>query len=118
MDKIKMKIVGFNVLNGTLQIKFSSDTSEKKIDEYPAQDFNVVEMHDAVTIDEILIALAQTGHQFALQQEVAEQTSKDNKKIKIFKSLIGKQFEYNVFELFNPSCPSENQPKTKDLMII
>lgn len=45
MNSLRMKIVGFNDLSSTLQIKFCSDLAEKPIDDYPIHEFNVVELH-------------------------------------------------------------------------
>jgi hypothetical protein len=120
MQSLQMKIAGFDVLTGALLIKFAADTSEKPIDDYPAHQFNVVENNETVTLDEVLKALAQTGWDIAFQQEVAEQTAKNNEKVAIYKSLIGSSYTYTGEELFAPpqSCPSENQPSTQGLMVI
>lgn len=115
-----MKVVGFDVLNGSLWIKFAGDTAEKSIDDYPAHQFNVVEEHENVTLNEVLKALAQTGWNIAFQQEVAEQTAKDNYKVEMYQSLVGSAYVFTGDELFSTpqACPSENQPTTKGLMVI
>jgi hypothetical protein len=120
MQSLQMKVVGFDVLNGTILIKFAGDTAEKSIDEYPSHQFNVVEDNKNVTLDEVLKALAQTGWNIAFQQEVAEQTAKDNEKVALYKSLIGSAYVFTGEELFSTpqACPSENQPSTKGLMVI
>ena len=119
MNFLKMKVVGFDVLKSTLQIKFASDLAEKSIDEYDTHLFNVVE-ENKVSNDEIIRALAQNGWNIALQQEIAEQTAKDNQKVDQYKSYVGLQFEYNFEELFNsqPTIPAEDQPLSTGLMII
>jgi hypothetical protein len=120
MQSLQMKIAGFDVLNGTILIKFAADTAEKLIDDYPSHQFNVVEENENVKLEEVLKALAQTGWNIAFQQEVAEQTAKDNEKIALYQSLIGSFYVYTGEELFAPpkSCPSENQPSTQGLMVI
>lgn len=117
MQSLKMKIVGFNTLDGTLHIKFAGDTAEKSIDDYPTHNFNVQTANDNVTLDDVLKALAQTGWQAALQQEIAEQTAKDNEAIAIYNSLVGNEFVFTGDELFAQEA-SENQPTTQGLMII
>ena len=119
MNALKMKVVGFDVVKSTLQIKFASDLAEKSIDEYEAHLFNVVQDGD-VTNEEIIKALAQNGWNIALQQEIAEQTAKDNEKVFQYKSYVGKEFEYTVDELFNPqpTIPAEEQPISTGLMVI
>jgi hypothetical protein len=117
MQSLKMKIVEFNPLNGILSIKFASDNAEKKIEEYPSHQFNVVEMHENVKLDEILKALAQNGWNIAFQQEAAEEIVRNNVKINIYKNLVGNEFSYTQQELFSQEA-SENQPNTDGLMIV
>lgn len=115
-----MKIVKFDTLNGTMSIKFAGDTAEKPIDDYPAHDFNIVEMHENVTTDQILKALAQNGWNIAFQQEASEEIARNSVKIGAYKNLVGNQFIYTQEELFAPEAcvASENQPSTEGLMII
>jgi hypothetical protein len=120
MNALKMKIVAFDAISGTLQIKFAADTAFKSIDEYPTHDFNVKIENDTVTIDDILKALAQTGWAAAFQQEVAEQTAKDNEAVKMYTNLVGKEFDFTSEALFAlpPTCPSEKQPTVSGAVII
>ena len=114
-----MKIVGYDNLSGALQIKFAGDTAEKTIDEYPAHDFSVLEMHENVSISEILVALAQNGFQIALQQELAEEISRNNSKTETYKSLINNEFEFSPESLFpQPEYPAPNQPISTGLMVV
>ena len=119
MNSLKMKIVGFDTLKGAVQIKFASDLADKAIDEYPSYDFNVVENDDSVILDDVLKALAQNGWSIALQQEIAETISKDNKKIELYKTVIGQEFVFTE-DIFMPTtCPTaENQPLSTGLVII
>jgi hypothetical protein len=119
VDLLKMKVVGFDAVKSTLQIKFASDLAEKPIDEYESHLFNVVQDGNA-TNEEIIKALAQNGWNIALQQEIAEQISKDNEKVSQYQSYVGKEFEYTADELFNPqpTIPAEDQPISTGLMII
>ena len=119
MNSLRMKVVGFDVVKSTLQIKFASDLAEKPIDEYETHLFNVVQ-EGAVTNEDIIKALAQNGWNIALQQEVAEQIGKDNQKVNQYKSYIGKEFEYTADELFNlqPTMAAEDQPLSQGLMVI
>lgn len=117
MQILKMKIVGFNILDSTLQIKFCFEGSEKDIDQYEAHNFNAVELREDITLDEILKALAQNGWNIAFQQHAAESIAKDNKKIKKFKSLINKEFSYSEHDLFAIKA-SEEQPPIEGLMVI
>ena len=114
-----MKIVGFDIIKSTLEIKFASNLAEKPIDEYEAHLFNVVQDGN-VTNEEIIKALAQNGWNIALQQEIAEQTARDNEKVSQYKSYVGKEFEYTAEELFNPqpTIPAEDQPISTGLMVI
>jgi hypothetical protein len=115
-----MKIVGYDILKSTLQIKFASDLAEKPIDEYETHLFNVVQENDTVTDNEILKALAQNGWDIALQQEIAEQTARDNKKVSQYKSYVGKEFTYSSTEIFMPeqTIAAEDQPLSQGLMVI
>lgn len=119
MDSLKIKIVGYDVIKSSLQIKFASNLAEKPIDEYETHLFNVVQDGE-VTNDEIIKALAQNGWNIALQQEIAEQTAKDNEKVSQYKSYVGQKFEYTYEELFipQPTIPAKEQPISTGLMII
>jgi len=119
MNSLKMKVVGFDVVKSTLQIKFASDLAEKPIDEYETHLFNVVQ-EGPVTNENIIQALAQNGWNIALQQEIAEQTAKDNQKVIQYKGYVGREFEYTAEELFSPkpTIPAEDQPLSTGLMII
>jgi hypothetical protein len=120
MNSLKMKIVGFDTIKSALSIKFASDLAEKNIDEYESHLFNVVQENEEITNDEILKALAQNGWNIALQQEIAEQIAKDNKKINQYKNYVGEEFEYTIEELFGPQniVAAEDQPLSQGLMII
>ena len=117
MNSLKMKVVGFDIIKSTLQIKFCSNLAEKPIDEYETHLFNVVQEDSAVTNEQILKALAQNGWNIALQQEIAEQTAKNNTLVSQYKSYIGKEIEYTSEELFATEA-SEDQPLSQGLMVI
>jgi len=119
VNSLRMKVVGFDVIKSTLQIKFASDLAEKPIDDYEAHLFNVVQKGD-VTNEQIIKALAQNGWNIALQQEIAEQTAKDNEKVSQYKNYIGQEFNYTIEELFapEPTIPAEDQPLSQGLMVI
>jgi len=117
MNSIKMKIVGFDRLKSAVQIKFCSDLAEKNIEEYPTYDFNVVETDNSVTQKQVLKALASTGWNIALQQEIAEQIAKNSKKVAEYESLISQEFLFSEDDLYAIEA-SEEQPTTEGLMII
>jgi hypothetical protein len=119
VNSLRMKVVGFDVIKSTLEIKFASDLAEKPIDEYETHLFNVVQEGN-VSNEEILKALAQNGWNIALQQEIAEQLAKDNEKVAQYKSYVGKELTYTTEELFNPrpTIPAEDQPLSEGLMVI
>lgn len=115
-----MKIVGFDTIKSTLKIKFASDLAEKSIDEYDWHEFNVIELNEDVTEKQVLKALAQNGWNIALQQEIAEQTAKNSKKVAYYKSLENTNFKYSAEELFEPEAcqAAEDQPLSQGLMVI
>jgi hypothetical protein len=117
MNSLKMKIVGFDENKSTLLVKFASDLAEKPIEDYDFHYFNVVENDDGVVLDDILKALAQNGWNIALQQEIAEQTSKDNEKVQLYKALVDKEFDFTADDLFATPA-AEEQPITEGLMVI
>jgi len=120
VNSLRMKVVGFDKLKSTLQIKFASDLADKSIEEYETHLFNVVELDESVTNNTILKALAHNGWNIALQQEIAEQTAKDNKKVSQYTGYVGQEFTYSFEELFSPdpTLPAEDQPLSTGLMII
>ena len=120
MQAMQMKVVNFDALSGAISIKFAADTAEKPIDDYPAHDFNVVEMDSDVKIEHILKALAQNGWNIAFQQEASEEIARNNHKIGVYKNLVGNRFSYTQEELFAPEAciAEENQPSSQGLMVI
>jgi DNA-binding PucR family transcriptional regulator len=114
-----MKVVGFDIIKSTLEIKFASDLAEKPIEQYETHLFNVVQ-NGEVTNEEIIKELAKNGWNIALQQEIAEQIAKDNEKVSQYKSYVNQEFEYTAEELFNPqsTIPAEDQPISTGLMVI
>ena len=120
MQAMQMKIVHFDALSGAISIKFAGDKAEKPIDEYPAHEFNIVETHNNVKVEDILKALAQNGWNIAFQQEASEEIARNDVKIGVYKNLVGNKFSYTQEELFAPeACIAEdNQPATQGLIII
>ena len=117
MNKLTMKIVGFDILTSSLHIKFASDLAEKDIEEYPYHAFNVVEMNEQVTQEEVLSALAVNGWYIALQQDVAEDIARNSTKITEYQGLIGTEFGFTGEDLFALQA-AENQPQVEGLMVI
>jgi|694.fasta_scaffold135611_4 hypothetical protein len=117
MQTLKMKIVGFDRLNSTLQIKFCFESAKKDIDKYEAHNFNVIELREDITLDDILKALAKNGWNIAFQQSAAEDIAEDNDKVTKFESLISKEFSYSEQDLFAIQA-SDEQPPVEGLMVI
>lgn len=115
MEKVYMKVVKFDDVEGTLHVKFASEATAKPIDEYKEHKFLVMDFGEEFNHDLVLSELARIGYHIVVQQEKAEENVRNNAKIEEFRKFVGNEYEFDSTELF--ACKaSENQPPTEGLM--
>ena len=114
-----MKVVGYNDVNGTVELKFASDLSERSIDDYTAHSFTVLD-ENGTGLPGVLKALAQNGWNIALQQEIVDANIKNNTRVNEYKAIIGEEFTFDQEFLFAPppNQAAENQPHSQGSMVI
>lgn len=101
MDKVKMKITGYDEISNSLLVCFASDTTKSQNPEdYPTYAFQPLTMWPDVTDpNEIKKRIAMAGMHHAEMQEAEEKFVADPHRINTFKSMAGQTHEYTVNEL-------------------
>jgi hypothetical protein len=101
MNKIKMKINGYDEQSYSLLVSFASDkTKSQDPSDYQAYAYQPMSMWpDISDLEEIKKRMAQAGLYLVEQQRIKEQFIADENRIQSLKSMVGKTFEYNVEEV-------------------
>lgn len=109
MNKIKMKIVGYEEASNSLLVAFASDeTLHSDPAQYPAYAYQPVNMWPGVTdVEEIKKRIAHAGIYLAQQQADQETFVADQARIDALKNLVGSTFEYDMSELTIPQQQQE-----------
>jgi hypothetical protein len=98
MQSIKLKIMNYDEVTGSLIVTFASDKAENPIDHYPACAYQPT-MYDTQDPEKVLKEIARAGIHVANQQDKEEAFKNDPELKAAYKNLIGKEFEFNVSEL-------------------
>ena len=105
MNKLYMKIHGFEEQSHSLLVSFASDTTKSSDPEmYPHYAFQPMKMWPDVTDPtEILKRIAVSGVYHAEQQVIEEKFVADQTKVDTYKAMVGQSEEYLVSELIPPA---------------
>lgn len=108
MNKIKLKINGYDEESHSLLVSFASDeTQSQDPSSYQSYAYQPMTMWPDVTdVNEIKKRLAQAGIYLAEQQKIKEQFKADHAKIDAYKALVGQVVEFNIADLTTPSTPT------------
>ena len=101
MDRVKLKITGYDEASHSLLVAFASDTT-KSTDPvaYPSFAFQPLTMWPDVTdIAEITKRIAIAGMHHVQTQEAKEKFSADPSRIAALKSLVGQEQDFTVSDL-------------------
>lgn len=101
MDKVRMKIMGYDEASHSLLVSFASDTTKSQDPaDYPAYAFQPLTMWPDVTDpNEIKKRIAMAGMHHAQMQEAKENFVADPERINAFKAMAGQVQEFTVNEL-------------------
>ena len=104
MNKIKMKINGYDEQSHSLFVSFASDeTKSQNPSDYQNYAYQPMSMWpDISDLEEIKKRLAQAGLYLVEQQKIKEQFVADENRIQSLKSMVGKTFEYSLDEVVPP----------------
>jgi hypothetical protein len=108
MNKIKIKINGYDEESNSLLVSFASDETQSQ-DPASYQSFAYQPMTmwpDVTDLEEIKKRLAQAGIYIADQQRIKEQFIADPAKIDAYKAMVGEILEFNISDITTPSTPS------------
>ena len=101
MDKVKMKITGYDEASHSLLVAFASDTTQSQDpSSYPSQAFQPLTMWPDVTdANELRKRLAVTGMHHVQIQEAKEKFVADAQRVAELKAMVGQTHEFTVDEL-------------------
>lgn len=110
MNKIKIKINGYDEQSHSILVSFASDeTKSQDPSDYQAYAYQPMSMWpDISDLEEIKKRIAQAGLYLVEQQKIKEQFVADENRIQSLKSMVGKTFEYNLEEVITPPEPTLN----------
>jgi hypothetical protein len=97
MNKLKIKIVGFNSETHDLQVTFASDKNLKKLGEYSTLNFSLPSTYSSISDPEkILKHIAKEGIMICEMESIRENVKKDPNISDFFNSKIGETFEFDM----------------------
>ena len=101
MDKVRMKITGYDEVSHSLLVSFASDTTKSQDPtDYPTYAFQPLTMWPDVTDpNEIKKRIAMAGMHHAQMQEAKENFIADPQRVNAFKAMVGQTQEFTVNEL-------------------
>jgi hypothetical protein len=100
MSKINIKIIEVDQSTHTVLVKYTSENSNKSIDEYPAVAFQVTN-YNVKTVEEFVEAIRPQVSLYVYQRDLAENPSEP---IEI-SGWLGYDVQVNAFELPAPAVP-------------
>ena len=108
MNKIKLKINGYDEESDSLLVSFASDeTQSQDPATYQSYAYQPMTMWPDITdVNEIKKRLAQAGIYLAEQQKIKEQFKAAPEKVEAYKAMVGQVLEFNVTDLTTPSTPT------------
>ena len=108
MNKIKIKINGYDEDSNSLLVSFASDeTQSQDPTDYQSYAYQPMTMWpDISDTNEIKKRIAQAGIYLADQQRIKEQFIVDTVKVEAYKNMVGQVIEYNVADLTALSTPT------------
>jgi hypothetical protein len=105
MNKIIMKITGYDELSNSLIVSYASDTTKSQDpSDYTSYAYQPMTMWPDVTdLNEIKKRMAQAGIATVHQQKIKEDFVADPAKIDAYKNMVGQTIEFNVSDLVTPT---------------
>lgn len=108
MNKIKLKINGYEEETNSLLVSFASDETQSQ-DPASYQSFAYQPMTmwpDVTDVNEIKKRLAQAGIYLAEQQKIKEQFKADPAKVEAYKAMVGEVLEFNISDITTQTTPT------------
>lgn len=99
MNKIKVKVVDYDVDSDSIIVAFASDESSKSIDEYETYAYQPTMYAEPNNPELVLKEVARCGVSVIEDQQKSEQFKKEEVIDKYYSSLVGKEFEYDLADL-------------------
>lgn len=105
MEKVKMKITGYDDASNSLLVSFASDTTKSSNPEdYPSYAFQPLTMWpDISDPDEIKKRIAMAGVYHVALQEAEEKFASDPDRINALKSMVGQTYDFSTTDLTIPA---------------
>lgn len=105
MEKVKMKIMGYDDTSNSLLVSFASDTTKSaNPEDYPSYAFQPLTMWpDISDPQEIKKRIAMAGMYQVMLQEAEEKFIADPNRVNAFKSMVGQTYDFSTSELAIPA---------------
>lgn len=105
MEYIRMKIVGFDEVSGSLLVSYASDTTRSQDpSSYPAYAYQPMKMWPDITDPELIKQkMAIAGISVVQNQTREEQFVEDPVKIEQYQTMVGIEVQYPISQLIPPS---------------
>jgi hypothetical protein len=109
MNKIRMKITGYEPETHSLLVAFASDTtSSADPATYPSYAFQPGAQWPGATIEEIKQNMAASGVSLARNQAAKEALQNNATEQQALLALVGQEFEYNITDVLPNTDPDSN----------
>jgi hypothetical protein len=101
MEKVKMKITGYDDASNSLLVSFASDTTKSaNPEDYPSYAFQPLTMWpDISDLNEIKKRIATAGIYHVTLQEAEEKFIADPDKVTALKNMVGQTYDFSATEL-------------------
>lgn len=101
MPKIKLKIHEYDIESNSLIVSFAGENSKVSVDQYPPMAFQPTMFTEIDDVEKIIEHIARTGVFHLEQQEKEDQFRENTELIEKYKTLSGKEFEFDIDELLD-----------------
>lgn len=96
MNKIKVKVVDYDIDSDSLIVAFAGDESKKSIDEYETIAYQPTMFDEPNNPEKVLEEIARSGL-YIVKDQAKRDTFKEEEVLdKHYAALVGKEFEYDV----------------------
>lgn len=111
-----MKVVNYDPSTSSLIVTFASEKAQKSIDEYPLAAYQPT-MFDTQDPEKVIEHIARAGIHVAQQQDKEEAFKENTELAEMYKSYIGKEFEFDVDTLLE-SAPQTVEHVVQSISVI
>lgn len=110
MEKIKLKVHGYEESSGSIIVSFAPENSTKPIDEYQRFAYQPAKF-PGLSPAEVIKQIARSGVHI-IDQVVQEEAFRESSEVEVYKGLAGSEFDFDINELI------ETAPQTVEVRTV